>query len=156
MLTFAVFASLALFTNFLILHRGSILTKNSIENSMNSFQDIQLPFKITAKNVYDTPNEIVGEDFEMTYNKKGSYFITGEKAVYDKRTKIINILSGTISFNGYKMYFRSGNFDTNNDTLNCVDFSLKGKDEQMSSKSASIDFANKKLVAQDAVIRSLK
>ncbi|AWB09455.1 hypothetical protein TDSAC_0065 [Thermodesulfobium acidiphilum] len=155
-LIFALFAFLALFTNFLILHKGSVLNKNNSENLMSSFQDIQLPFKIMAKNVYDTPNEIIGEDFEMNYNKKESLFITGEKAVYDKKTKIIDIISGTISFNDYIMYFKSGYFNTNNDTLNCMDFSLRGKDEQMSSRTAIIDFAHKKLVAQDAVIKSLK
>jgi hypothetical protein len=153
-LTIILFASLAFFTNLLILNKHNTLPINNNENVTNKFKNIQLPFKIYAKEVYDTQNEIIGEKFEIIYNKNELIFITGEKAIYNKETKIISILSGTISFNGYIMTFKSGDFDTKRDTLSCVDFSLKGKNEQMSSKSADIDFASKKLIAKNAVIKS--
>jgi hypothetical protein len=152
-LVLLIFASLAFFTNFLILHRANN-SNNTTEKLVNTFKNIQLPFKMRAKNVYDNQNEIIGDDFEIIYNKNESILITGKKATYDKKTKIVNILSGTISADGYIMYFNSGEFDTNYGTLKCTNFSLKGKDEQLSSKSAEIDFTNKKLIAKDAVVKS--
>lgn len=154
LLVLLIFASLALFTNFLILHRADNST-NDIEKSINNFKNIQLPFKMKAKNVYDNQNEIIGDDFEIIYNKNESIFITGKRAIYDKKTKIVNISAGTVSVNGYIMYFNLGNFNTDDGTLKCTDFSLKSKDEQLSSKSADIDFTNKKIIANDAVIKSL-
>ena len=153
-LVLLIFASLALFTNFLILHKSNN-SNNDTEKLINSFKDIQLPFKIKAKNVYDNQNDIIGDDFEIIYDKKESILITGKRAAYDKKTKMVNILSGTVSINGYTMYFNSGEFDPNNGTLKCTDFSLKGKDEQLSSKTANIDFINKKIIAKDAVVKSL-
>jgi len=153
-LVLVIFASLALFTNFLILHKANN-SNNDNEKLVNSFKDIQLPFKMKAKNVYDNQNEIIGDDFEIIYNKNESILITGQRAAYDKKTRIVNISSGTVSVNGYIMYFNSGEFDTNYGTLKCRDFSLKGKDEQLSSKTAEVDFSNKKLIAKDAVIKSM-